>query len=370
MIMKLREMSTMLEEMAPPELAEEWDNVGLLAGDERQHVKRVMLTIDLTAEVLAEAKKNRTDLLLAYHPPIWDAIKKVVAGRGASPLLYEAIRAGISIYAMHTALDSVGGGVNDVLAEIVGIEPAEPLQPPKFETGKVCKLIVFVPEGALEKVSEAMFAAGAGQIGEYRKCSFRCRGTGTFLGSESSQPAVGKAGRLEQVEEYRLEAVVTTKILGPVIRALVAAHPYEEVAYDVIPLLDGRAETGLGRIGNLQKAAAIPDLVDKIKKTLKVKSVGLIGPQRGKVKRAAVCAGSCGSLLRHVITGGGQFYLTGELKHHHALELQEAGVTACCVGHSNSERMILPRLAKKLKQKCPEVEIKISRKDHDPIVWD
>jgi len=369
MTMDLKSICKILEEIAPPALAEDWDNVGLLAGDEEQKIKRIMLTIDMTREVLTEAKDKKIDLLLAYHPPIWDPIKQVVAGWGSSPLLYEAIRSNISIYALHTALDSVVGGINDVLAEIVGIEAPEPLQSIKVGKDQLCKLVVFVPVGELEKVSEAMFAAGAGELGNYSRCSFRGRGMGTFQGGAGSKPSIGKVGSFEQVEEYRLESIVPKRLLGEVIKAMLAAHPYEEVAYDVIELLTPEVDTGLGRMGKLRQATAIPDLITRIKKELKVKCVGIIGPKRGKVHKAAVGAGSCGSLLREVIANGCDFYLTGELKHNYGLELQEAGVTCCCVGHSNSERMILPRIARRLKKELPTVEVTVSRKDHDPCIW-
>ena len=370
--MKLNEITKVLEQIAPLELAEEWDNVGLLAGDYEQNIKRVMLTIDMTAEMLAEAKANRIDLMLAYHPPIWDAIKKVVAGQGASALLHEAIRANIAIYAMHTALDSVGGGVNDVLAEIVGIESPQVLDQSTPTTGKVCKLIVFVPEASIEKVSEAVFAAGAGKIGpdgRYSKCGFRCRGTGTFQCGAGSRPAIGKPGSFEQVDEYRLETIVPTGILPAVLKAMMDAHPYEEPAFDCVPLLGGQITTGLGRFGKLKEPTKIPKLIEKIKKTLKVKTVGLVGPKQGTVRSAAVCAGSCGSILQQAITNKCEFYLTGELKHHQAMELQAAGVTCVCVSHTNSERIILPRIAKIVRKKCPGLNVEVSRKDHDPFTW-
>jgi dinuclear metal center YbgI/SA1388 family protein len=370
--MKLREVVNILEGIAPLELAEEWDNVGLLAGDLSQTVRKVMLTIDLTKEVLTEAQKEKVDLLLAYHPPIWEPLKRIVARQGTSPLLYEAIRSGMAVYALHTALDAARGGVNDVLAEIVGIAEAESLVKPTVQTGKMCKLVVFLPESDLEKVSEAIFTAGAGTIGEnarYTKCSFRCGGVGTFQGSEESTPTVGEAGRFEQAPELRLETVAPVEKIGAIVKAMLKAHSYEEVAYDVIPLLDAQSDIGLGRCGDLPKPVTVAELIERIKKKLKVKTVGLIGPQRGKIKRAAVCAGSCGSILRNVIRAGCDFYLTGELKHHHALELQEAGVTTVCVSHSVSERIILPRVAKRLKSECHGVEVLISRKDRDPFTW-
>ncbi len=371
--MKLNRIVEVLERIAPLELAEAWDNVGLLAGDGRREIRRAMLTIDLTAEVLTEAKKAKTDLLIAYHPPIWEPLKKVVAGKGASGLLYEVIRAGMAVYSSHTALDAVKGGVNDRLAEIVGIEEPRPLQEASAKESRMCKLVVFVPPGDAGKVSEAIFAAGAGHVGEagkYSKCSFRTAGTGTFACGPGSHPTIGRRGRFEQVEEVRLETILPVERIAAAVEAMRGAHSYEEPAYDLYPLLEADEEgVGMGRFGTLKKAQTVSGLVAKIKKQLGVKTVGVVGRRAGLVRTAAVCAGSGGSFVKQVIAKGCDLYLTGELKHHHALELQAAGVTAVCAGHSNSERMFLPALARRLKRELAGVEVKVSRKDRDPMVW-
>jgi len=296
--MKLKELTKQLEAIAPLELAEEWDNVGLLAGDPDQTIKKVMLAIDLTAAVFAEAKAKKIDLLLTYHPPIFEPVKKVVAGLGASPLLYEAIRAKMAIYTMHTALDCVKGGVNDLLTEIIGIKDSQPLQTSGFDEQKMCKIVVFLPESDVTDVSQAIFDAGAGHIGKYSRCSFRCRGTGTFQGHAGTNPTVGRPEVFEQAPEFRLETIVPVANLSEVVSAMIKAHSYEEVAYDVIPLLHGQTETGLGRVGDLEKPISKKALIEKIKITFKQKVVGMIGPTTGSVKRAAVCAGSCGSMLK------------------------------------------------------------------------
>jgi len=367
--MKLKEVTPVLEALAPLHLAEEWDNVGLIAGDYEMPIKKIMLTIDMTQSVFEEAKKQNIDLILAYHPPVWEPLKTIIAGRGAAPLLHEAIRRNIAIYALHTALDAVRGGVNDVLAEIVGIAESEVLAPSKGQTGKMCKLAVFLPESDLAQVSEAIFTVGAGRIGDYQQCSFRCRGTGTFQGGGVTHPTIGQAGQFEQADELRLEVIVPVDKIAPVVKAMVQAHSYEEVAYDIYPLMEGPKDQGLGRFGDLSQAISVDDLVAKIKKKLKINSVGIIGPRRGRIKRAAVCAGSGGTMFRDVIKKNCDFYLTGELKHHHALEVQEAGLTTVCVGHSHSERIVLPVIAKQLRQKCQSVEVFISKKDRDPINW-
>ena len=222
--MKLQKIIEVLQEIAPLEGAEDWDNVGLLAGAYDMPVKRIMLAIDLTRPVFTEAQNNRTDLIVAYHPPIWEPVKKVVAGQGPAPLLYEAIRSNMGIYALHTALDVARGGVNDVLAEIVGIAETGVLAPQKSDADQKCKLVVFLSEKDLDKVSAAIFTAGAGVIGEYNKCSFRCRGTGTFEGTDNTCPTVGQAGRFEQADELRLEAVVSAAKIGAVVKAMIEAH--------------------------------------------------------------------------------------------------------------------------------------------------
>ncbi len=361
-----------MEQIASPELAEDWDNIGLLVGNPQQQIKKVLLTIDLTAKVLAEAQAKKTDLIIAYHPPIWEPLKKIIAGQGPAPLIHQAIRANIAIYSPHTALDSVKGGINDLLAEIVGIHNPQPLQPLASADPANCKLVVFIPIADVEKVSESIFAAGAGNIGaagKYSKCSFRTPGTGTFQCGPYSKPAIGKPGSFERVEEIKFETIVPVAKIPAVVKAMLAAHPYEEVAYDLIPLRNAPMEAGLGRFGDFAEPTTVPALIEKIKNVFKVKVVGIIGPQKGRVKRAAVGAGSCGSLLRSVINNQCNFYLTGELKHHHALELQAANVTTICLSHSVSERIILPHLAKCLQRQRKGIQVCLSRKDRDPFVW-
>jgi dinuclear metal center YbgI/SA1388 family protein len=370
--MKLKQIIEVLEQVAPVGMAAGWDNVGLLAGDPKQNIRRAMLAIDLTSAVEAEAKVKKADLIIAYHPSIFEPIKKIVAGQGPSPLLYDLIRGGRAIYSPHTALDVVAGGVNDGLAEIIGIEDPQPLEQSEPQAGKLCKLVVFVPRGDLAAVSEAIFAAGAGDIGaagKYSKCSFRTAGTGTFQCGPMSQPTVGRRGRFEQVDEYRLESVAPADRINDVVRAMRAAHSYEEPAFDIIPLIQAQPGVGQGRFGKLNKPASVAALIAKIKKSLKIKTIGMIGPQRRMVRTAAVGAGSCDGMYREAIRQGCDFYLTGELKHHHALELAAAGMTAVCVGHSNSERFILPRLARQLGRQCPDVIFSVSTTDKDPITW-
>ena len=369
--MKLAEILPFFQSIAPLELAEDWDNVGLLTGDPVQEIKKVILTIDLTADVLAEAKSKKADLIMAYHPPIFSAIKRVLPGKGSSPLLYDVIRNGMAIYSMHTALDMAKGGINDLLAGIIGIQNPQPLDKASHKESNHYKVVVFVPVNEIETVSEAMFAAGAGVIGDnakYTKCSYRVDGTGTFNCGAESNPSIGKPGSFEEVNEYRLETIVPKSKLNDVLNAMVQAHSYEEVAYDVYPLVQNMTH-GLGRFGDLAKSTAVTEIITEVKKQLKIDTVSLVGSEKTKVKKAAVGAGSCGCLIGDVIANGCDFFMTGELKHHDALQLQSAGVTTICTSHSNSERIILKRIAKQIKKEFKQIDAFVSTRDKDPFVF-
>ncbi|MBN2136184.1 MAG: Nif3-like dinuclear metal center hexameric protein [Sedimentisphaerales bacterium] len=367
--MKARDIAAAIESIVPLELAQDWDNVGFLVGDAGQNVKTALLTIDITAAVLAEARKLKADMIVSYHPVIWDGLKQITAG-GPTGVVYELIRAGISVFSIHTALDTVAGGVNDGLAEILGIESAEPLGD-YVDAASSCtyKLVVFVPLDSFREVSEAVFAAGAGKLGNYSRCGFAVEGTGTFLPLDGAAPAVGKRGKFEKVPEMRFETIVPGDKLDAVIAAMRQAHPYEMPAFDVFQQCNSRSREGLGRIGELARPMRLSALLGKVKKATGAKAAGIIGPEDRLVKKAAVCAGSCGKIIDTVIAAKADLYLTGELKHHQALAAQEAGLTCVCLSHTVSERFMLKKFAKQLKKQLNSVIIKVSKKDADPFRW-
>ncbi|MHC4556209.1 MAG: Nif3-like dinuclear metal center hexameric protein [Planctomycetota bacterium] len=367
--MNVKHIAAVIKEIFPLELAQDWDNVGLLIGDERRNVKNVLLTIDVTSEVVTEAKRLKTDLIVSYHPVIWDGLKKVTA-EGPSSVVYDLIRSEISVFSIHTALDSAVGGVNDGLAEIIGICEVEPIGDYVGNpTGDNYKLVAFVPVKSMAKVSNAVFAAGAGAIGKYSNCGFVAEGTGIFLPLKGAKPAIGKKGKLEKVPEMRFEAIVPAEKLDEVIAAMKKAHPYETPAFDVFKLYNTEAKFGLGRIGELPRPLRITQIIKRIKKYTGAQAVGLIGNEKRLVKTAAVCAGSCGRIINSVIAAKADLYLTGELKHHHALAAQEAGLTCICLSHTVSERFILKKFAKQLQKQIKGIKIKISKKDADPFKW-
>ncbi len=351
-----------LDAIAPPHLAAEWDNVGLLIGDRARPARRLLLTIDLTGPVLREAARAGADMVLAYHPPIFKPLSRLTAD--AAPVALAAARAGLAVYSPHTALDAAAGGTNDVLAEAVGIRRPRPLEP--VIRRDRCKVAVFASPADVPAVAAAAFAAGAGRIGNYGECSFRAAGVGTFRGDEGSSPAVGRAGRREQVEEFRLEVVAPRDNLAAVLAAVRAAHSYETPAIDVYPLEDVPPGVGMGRIGELARAVTVGSLVARVKRALGLERVLLAGPTRGKVKLAACCAGSCGELFRSAAGAGAGAYVTGEMRHHDSLAAAAAGMTCICVGHSNSERLVLPGLRDRIRHAVAGLDVRISRADRDP----
>lgn len=367
--MKVKDIAETIEKIVPLKLAQGWDNTGLLIGDLQADAKKILLTIDVTREVAAEAKKLRMDLIISYHPIIWDGLKEITAD-GPTQVVYDLIRGGISVYSIHTALDSAVGGINDYLAEIVGIRDARPIGDYVVNpAGRYYKLVVFVPTEAAGKVSEAIFAAGAGAIGNYSNCGFRSAGQGSFRPLAGARPALGKKGKLTKVPEIRFETTVAARELGPVIAAMRKAHPYETPAFDVIKLYDVENKFGLGRIGKLAKPKPLAEIIERIKKHTGAKTVGMVGKQKRMVKTAAVCAGACGKIINAVIAAKCDLYLTGELKHHQALAAQQAGLSCLCLSHTVSERFILKKFAKQLQKELKQVKIKVSEEDADPFNW-
>lgn len=374
MALPLARVLELLETLAPLRFAESWDNVGLLLEPQARHeIGRVLLTIDLTSAVLDEAGQRGAELVVAYHPPIFNGLKRVRASRSAEAIVAGALSRGIAVYSPHTALDAAPDGVNDWLAAAAGAGDVQPLLPSQpSQAGAEYKLVVFVPASHAPGLRDALAAAGAGVIGNYTHCSFNLTGTGTFLGGEGSDPAVGSAGKLEQVEELRVEMVCPAHALPAAARAIAAVHPYEEPAWDVHPLaLKPELGVGMGRAVQLEAPTPIDELVRRVKLALGLSWVRLAAAERHHrgepVRRVAVCAGSGGSLFERA--PGYDLYLTGELRHHDVLALNAAGSSVILCDHTNTERGYLPRFAKRLGEASSyALEVLLSESDREPLV--
>jgi len=356
-----------MNEIAPTALAQEWDNVGLLVGDPAATVHRVLLCIDLTPEVAAEAAKKKVDLVMAYHPPIFKPIATLRAdSSGTDAAVFACITDGIAIYSTHTALDAADGGTNDVIAGLCGIKKTEPLEFVSAPSQRTSKIVVFVPPAEVETVADAMFEAGAGHIGDYSKCSYRLAGQGSFLGGDSTNPTIGERGRLAFVDEVRLEMVVPNAALPSVVAAMIRSHSYEAPAYDIYPLSPPPAR-GIGGVGNLPNAIALKKLAQTLKRKTCANCVQIIGDTETEVSRAVIVVGAAGSLPFKAGVGPGDVSITGELRHHDALTIRRHECTAIALGHWASERPTLSVLAERLKTSPGGMNIALSDRDIDPF---
>jgi dinuclear metal center YbgI/SA1388 family protein len=381
--MKVGDLARVMEGIAPLAYAESWDNVGLLVGDPLRELSGpVLLTIDLTERVLAEAIEHRAAAVVAYHPPLGvggEPVKRITAETPRERVLLGAISAGIAIYSPHTALDAALGGVTDWLCEglsgggegkIAGDSRALTPHVRRDETQQV-KIVTFVPEREVESMRKALATAGAGKIGAYDICSFAISGTGTFMGGEGSTPTVGRPGRLEYAQEVRLEMVCSRSALALALETLQRFHPYEEPAVDVYELL-GRPQRhiGPGRRIVLDQPATLAQLAERLKMHLGITVVNVAnaGEKDEPLKRVGVCPGSGASLAKVARTEGCQVFVTGEMKHHEMLEALHSGLSLILAGHTNTERGYLPRLARKLEAALPGVKIVVSERDRSPRV--
>lgn len=378
--MNVSDVMRAMQTVAPLELAESWDNVGLLVGSAEKRINGpVLLTIDLTERVLAEAVAMKASAVVSYHPPIWEALKRITAETPRGRILLGAAEAGIAIYSPHTALDATPGGMTDWLCEglsggsegtIAGDSRALDPHIAREPTQQV-KIVTYVPEKQVEAVRNALATAGAGIIGGYQVCSFATSGTGTFLGGTGTSPTVGQAGRMESVSEFRLEMVCSKAALPLAMETLERFHPYETPAVDVYELL-GRPQRhhGPGRRLVLDQPATVAQLAERLKKHLGVGvvNIALAWEQDKPLTHVGVCPGSGAALASKARGEGCDVYVTGEMQHHDVIAALHSGLSLIMAGHTNTERGYLPRLARRLGSMVAGVSFVVSGVDKSPRV--
>lgn len=368
-----------LASIAPPSLAEPWDNVGLILGDPAAALAGpVLLTIDLSEPVAEEALKRKAGAVVAYHPPIFAAIKRLTASTPQGRALLRLASTGVSVYSPHTALDAAEGGVTDWLLSLVApnAEARRAIVPHGRRgaggQGDEFKIVVFIPTeppDVIDRVRDAMSAAGAGVIGAYTSCSFAVPGVGTFLPGEGANPTIGEPGVLEHVTELRLEMACSARALAPALDAMRREHPYEEPAFDVVRL-EPRPDlcVGAGRIADPGEALTADAAAQRLKKALPdTASVQLARAPNTPVKRVAAVPGSGGSLAPEAIALGCDLFVTGEMKHHEVLACLNAGCSVLLGGHTETERGYLPVLAKRLGESLAGTPVHISAADVSPL---
>lgn len=358
------EVARWLDRFAPPPLAADWDNTGLLLGDGVTSVPRILTCLTVTPAVVAEAVAGGVKLIVTHHPVLFKAVKKLSSHTPDGRLLLPLLAAGIAVYSPHTSFDNCVGGINDTLATALGLTGVSPL---RYKDGqKECKLIVFVPDSDLAKVSDAIFAAGGGVIGQYEQCSYRLAGTGTFFGTDATNPTVGQKGRREEVAEWRLEVVVPESLVESVVSAMRAAHSYEEPAFDVYPLRPKRVG-GEGRIGTLPTAVELDTFAASVKAACRANCVQVVGPADKPIRTVAVACGAAGEFLTDAIRRKADAFVTGEVRFHDCLAAEAAGVALVLPGHYSTERPAVEALATKLAEAFPAIAVSASTAEQDPL---
>jgi len=354
-----------LDQLAPPVLAAEWDNVGLLLGDRDAEVRRVMTCLTVTPESAAEAIAEQAQLVVTHHPILFRPIKRLTTATPDGRMLLSLVRANVAVYCPHTAFDNTRDGINEQLARRLGLLDVRPLRTRAGD--RQCKIVVFVPDSDLAKVSDALFEAGAGNIGQYSECSFRLAGTGTFFGSDVTKPTLGRKGRREEVAEWRLEAICPEALVETVIAAMRKAHSYEEPAYDVYGLRPSSLPLGEGRLGRLPAPMTLEALAAKVKASLRADSVQIVGDRARSLGTAAVVCGAGGEFVADVAHAGADVLLTGEARFHDCLAAQAQGVALILPGHYATERPGVEELAERLGRQFSEVRVWTSQREADPL---
>ena len=363
--MRIKDITDYLETIAPLNYQESYDNSGLIVGDSNAPVKKVLITLDVTEDVIEEAIKEKCQLIIAHHPIVFSGLKKLNGKNYVERVVIKAIKKDITIYAIHTNYDNVMDGVNAEICKRLGLVDCEILLPKKQ---LLKKLYTFIPVAHYERVAKAVFDTGAGYVGNYSETSFNVNGTGTFKGNEKSNPFLGKKNVLEKAEEVKFETIFPAHIEGKVISALLKAHPYEEVAYDIISLDNAFAKVGSGMVGNLKTPTDELTFLKSVKKSLKTDSIRYTKLLGKKVKRVAVCGGAGRFLLNNAIGANADVFITGDFKYHDFFDADNK-ILVADVGHYESEQFTKDLLLQHLSEKFPILAARISSVNTNPIKY-
>lgn len=385
--MKLHSLLDTLQSLAPLETAESWDNVGLLLGDAAQDISGVMTCLTLTPDVAEEAIREQINLVVTHHPLLFKPVQKLTANNVEGRLILSLLKHEIAVYSPHTAWDNAPQGINQQLAEMLELRNIEPIRPRPAE--EQVQIVTFVPVEHRLAVQRALWAVGAGVIKEYRECSYYVHGAGTFYGTEGTHPAIGQAGRLEEVAEDRLEVVCPRWLVTKAIEALRAAHPYEEPAIDVYPRHSLPSDRGAGRYGDLPKPQPLAELnriicqrlaaakregvspapLASASGSLNAVVTPFVGDPAAMISRLGIACGAAAEFAKDAQRLGCQALLTGEARFHACLEARSANFGLILPGHYATERPGLVRLAELLSQRHSDLKVFASRVECDPMRW-
>jgi len=364
-MIKIKDMTDFLETIAPRSYQESYDNSGLLTGSSDWQVKGVLVTLDCTEEVVTEAIALNTNLIVAHHPIVFKGLKKLTGQNYIERTVIKAIKNDIAIYAIHTNLDNVYRGVNRKIAEKLGLKNVRILVPKK---DTLSKLVTFVPKENKEQVLKALYEAGAGNIGNYKNCSFSTTGTGTFLPVSGAIPHIGAVNQLEKVEEERIEVLFANHLESKIMTALRKTHPYEEVAYYLSRLENENQEVGTGMIGELDSAEEPIVFLQRLKSVMHTDCVRHTALKDKKIKKVALCGGSGSFLLPMAISAGADVYVSADFKYHEFFDA-EGRIIIADIGHYESEQFTKELVIEVLTEKFPTFAINFSKTVTNPISY-
>lgn len=363
--MKVKEIAELIEQFAPVALQESYDNSGLLLGDAEAEVKGILICIDVTEEIVAEAVSTGCNLIVSHHPLIFGGIKRITGQNAVQRCISLALKNEIAVYTAHTNIDNAPAGVSFKMGSLLGLQNMKVLQPLE---GALCKLVTFTPKLHAIKVREALFVAGAGQIGNYDSCSFNADGYGTFRAGESANPFAGAKNKLHTEPEVRIEVILPLYLKSKVVNALLAAHPYEEVAYDIIPLHNQWTQAGAGVYGELESEENEKDFLERAKDIFGCQIIRHTAFTGRKVKKVAVCGGSGISLLKNALQIGVDVFITADVKYHDFFEAENRLIIAD-IGHFESEQFTKHIFYELITKKIPTFAVRISETNTNPVKY-
>ena len=361
--MTVKSICELIEEVAPLALQESYDNAGLLVGNSQMEVTSVLVCIDITEEVIEEAIQKNCNLIISHHPLIFSSLKRLTGQNEVQRCVAKAIKNDIAIYAAHTNLDNVLQGVNGKIAEKIGLVNNRILQP---KQNALLKLITYVPRLHSYAVRQALFNAGAGEIGNYDSCSFNMEGVGTFQANDSAKPFVGNANELHSEPETRIEVILPEYLKFKVLEVLLKTHPYEEPAYDFIALQNSWNQVGAGLIGELDVEEDELFFLNRIKTIFNQSGIRYTNLLGKKIKLVAVCGGSGSSFLSDAISAKADVYISGDFKYHEFFDAQNR-ILIADIGHFESEQFTKDIFFEIITKKMPTFAVQISDIKTNPI---
>lgn len=363
--MKLKEITAYLESIAPLSYQESYDNAGLICGDEQMQINAALICLDSTEAVIDEALATGCNLVIAHHPIVFSGLKKLNGKNYIERVVIKAIKNNIAIYAAHTNLDNVFHGVNGKIAQKLNLQNCQLLFPQK---NVLKRLITFGPKENAETIRTALFAAGAGYIGNYNECSFNSSGVGTFKAIEGANPYVGEIGKRFEGEEVKIEVVYPYPIESKVVKALLRAHPYEEVAYDLISLSNTSQLVGAGMMGELPEETDEMSFLQGLKSKMQAGCVRYTALQGKKVKKIAVCGGSGSFLLHSAIAHQADVFITADFKYHQFFDA-DGHIVIADIGHYESEQYTMELFYEILKKKFSTFALQLTKINTNPIKY-